>query len=110
MDVHDEIGTQFAAECCPAVRRVYTGLLMFKKILLAIVAILIVVPAAGLAYLYLRKPAQSPPSTLKVAMTPERIARGKYIFENLGDCDGCHSQRDFTRIDGPVVPSGRGRG
>jgi hypothetical protein len=70
----------------------------------------ILAPAAGLAYLYLRKPAQAPPSTVKVAMTPERIARGKYLFENVSDCDGCHSQRDFTRFDGPVVPTGRGRG
>jgi hypothetical protein len=83
---------------------------MIKRILLSILAIAIVVPAAGFAYLYLRKPAQAPPSGIKVAMTPERIARGKYLFEVLGDCEGCHSQRDFTRVGGPVVPAGRGRG
>jgi mono/diheme cytochrome c family protein len=43
-------------------------------------------------------------------MTPQRIARGKYIFENLADCGGCHSQRDFTRVGAPIVPSGQGRG
>ena len=45
----------------------------------------------------------------KVAMTPERIARGKYLFE-LADCDGCHSERDITKQYWPVVESGRGRG
>lgn len=83
---------------------------MVKRILLSILAIAIVVPAGGLAYLYLRKPAAAPPPNIKVPMTPERIARGKYLFENLLDCDGCHSERDFTRFGGPAVRSGRGRG
>ena len=43
-------------------------------------------------------------------MTTECIARGKYIFENLADCGSCHSQRDFSRVGGPEVISGRGRG
>jgi len=42
-------------------------------------------------------------------MTPERIARGKYIFA-LADCSGCHSARDFTRFGGPVVEHGLGKG
>jgi mono/diheme cytochrome c family protein len=67
------------------------------------------VAAAGVGYMVARKPAIAPPSTVKVAMTPERIARGRYIFE-LADCDGCHSGRDFTRFGGPVVPSQRGQG
>jgi hypothetical protein len=42
-------------------------------------------------------------------MSPARIGRGKYIFA-LADCDGCHSERDFTRFGGPVVEHGRGKG
>src|SRR5579864_9025399 len=57
-----------------------------------------------------RKPAIAPPSSIKVAMTPERIARGQYIYETVADCASCHSQRDFTRVGGPEVPTGRGRG
>jgi mono/diheme cytochrome c family protein len=83
---------------------------MWKKVLLWILAVLIVLVGGGVAFLYLRPPSQAPASGIKVAMTPERIARGKYIFENLSDCDGCHSQRDFSRVGGPVVPSGRGQG
>ncbi|HLK67367.1 MAG TPA: c-type cytochrome [Bryobacteraceae bacterium] len=83
---------------------------MGKKILLALGMLVIGVPTCALAYLYLKKPAQTPAMSTKVAMTPERIARGKYIFQNLADCDGCHSQRDFSRVGGPVVESGRGRG
>src|SRR5262249_38728318 len=37
-------------------------------------------------------------------------ARGRYLFENLCDSDGCHSQRDFTRFGAPVIVPGRGQG
>jgi mono/diheme cytochrome c family protein len=82
---------------------------MLKRILLIGLAFIIAVPAAGVGYLYLRKPAQAPAPSIRVPMTPERIARGKYLF-TVADCDGCHSQRDFERMGGPVVESGRGRG
>ena len=83
---------------------------MWKKVLLWIFVVLIVLLGGGFAFLSLRPPSQAPASTIKVAMTPEHIARGKFIFENLSDCDGCHSQRDFSRVGAPVVPSGRGQG
>ncbi len=67
------------------------------------------VGAAGAGYLLVRKPAAAPPMNVKVAMTPERIARGKYVY-TLGDCDGCHSLRDFTHFDGPVIEGHRGEG
>jgi uncharacterized protein (TIGR02246 family) len=80
------------------------------KIVGTVALLLVAVAGAGVGYLYLRKPAQAQPSAIRVRRTPERIARGRFIFEVLADCDGCHSQRDFTRVGGPVVPSGRGRG
>src|SRR5215472_6686641 len=83
---------------------------MWKKILLLVLGVVIVVPAAGVGYLYIRKPAQAPALSIKVPMTPERIARGKFLFTTIADCDGCHSQRDFSRVGGPVVVSGRGQG
>src|SRR5215831_7389567 len=72
-------------------------------------AAVMITAAGGFSYLYLRKPAMAPPAHVKVEITPARLARGKYLY-NLADCDGCHSQRDFSRYDGPVVESGRGRG
>jgi hypothetical protein len=32
------------------------------------------------------------------------------LFTTLLDCDGCHSQRDFSRLGGPVVEIKRGQG
>ncbi|HLH18116.1 MAG TPA: c-type cytochrome [Bryobacteraceae bacterium] len=83
---------------------------MLKKVLLCTLLLLILVPAGGLAFLYLRKPAAAPPRDVRVAMTAERIARGKVLFENICDCGGCHSRRDFTRFGGPQVPEGIGEG
>lgn len=75
-----------------------------------LVLLAVLASAGGFAYLYLRKPDQVPASGIKVPMTAERIFRGAYIFRSVADCDGCHSQRDFSLLGGPVVPSGRGRG
>jgi mono/diheme cytochrome c family protein len=82
---------------------------LLKRILGYGLLAVIVVAGGGFAYLYFRKPAAAPPSTVKVAMTPENIARGKYIFV-LADCDGCHSQHDVAKQYWPIVESGRGRG
>jgi mono/diheme cytochrome c family protein len=82
---------------------------LLKKILGYGLLMIVVIGGGGFAYLYLRKPASAPPSNIKVAMTPDRIARGRYLFE-LADCDGCHSERDMTKQYWPVVESGRGRG
>src|SRR5438270_7243563 len=79
------------------------------KILGLGVAAIVCLGVAGASYLLVKKPAVAPPMSIKVAMTPERIARGKYIF-TLSDCDGCHSARDFSRFDGPVIESRRGEG
>src|SRR3954467_12524654 len=67
------------------------------------------VAVAGASYFVFREPTTAPPLDIKVEMTPERIARGKYIF-TLSDCNGCHSGRDFSRFDGPVIESQRGQG
>ena len=47
--------------------------------------VLVVALAAGglLAFLALRKPAMRPPSTEKIEATPERLARGRYLVENV---------------------------
>jgi hypothetical protein len=83
---------------------------MWKRIVLSLLAVLILVAAAGFTYLSLKKPASAPPSALRVEATPLRLARGRYIYEALGDCDGCHAQRDFSRFNGPVAAGRHGSG
>jgi mono/diheme cytochrome c family protein len=83
---------------------------MWKKILLLLLLVLVVAVGGGLAYLYLRRPAQAPPLEIKVAATPERLARGKFLFETIGDCSDCHSPRDFSRVGGPEMKDKRASG
>src|SRR5262252_688689 len=79
------------------------------RILDLLVAAVMITAVGGFSYLYLRTPAMVPPSNITMDITPARLERGKYLF-NLADCDGCHSQRDFSRFGGPVVEGGCGRG
>lgn len=73
-------------------------------------ALLVVFSALALTtYFGVLNPARTAPPDIRVPMTPERIARGKYIYI-VSDCDGCHSQRDYSRFAAPVIESGRGRG
>src|SRR6187551_809752 len=83
---------------------------VMKKILGALLLLLLAAAGSAFGYLYLRKPAIAPPAEIKIEMTPGRIARGKYLFQILMACDGCHSQHDETRFGRPVVEAGRGRG
>jgi len=83
---------------------------VIKRVLLYGVIIVIFICALGLGYLYFRPPAMVPPAAIKVEMTEERLARGKYLFERVAVCGDCHSERDFTRFAGPVVPETEGSG
>jgi hypothetical protein len=61
-------------------------------------------------YMYFRPPSRVAPSSIHVDMSSDRIERGRYVFTAMCACDGCHSERDFTRLGGPVTPTGRGKG
>ena len=42
--------------------------------------------------------------------TPERLARGEYLVQNVTYCMGCHADHDWTAHDAPVVPKTLGAG
>lgn len=68
----------------------------FLKVIGVIVLILLGVAALGIGYLSIRKPAQRPPGTEKIELTPQRVARGEYLVHHAADCVGCHSERELT--------------
>jgi hypothetical protein len=81
---------------------------MWKKaIFWGLTGVTVALGSAG-GYIYLRRPATAAASTIKVEITPERLKRGEYLFTKVADCDGCHSERDFTRFGGPVLVRGKG--
>jgi len=58
----------------------------------------------------MRKPAQRPPPDEHVQATPERLARGKYLVENVCDCLGCHSDHFWDRFGIPIKRGTEGQG
>jgi mono/diheme cytochrome c family protein len=80
------------------------------KVGLGIVAGAAILAGGALAALVAKQPESRPPFAEKVEPTAERLARGKYVVEHLGGCIGCHSQRDWTRFGGPIVPGSEGAG
>ena len=83
---------------------------MIKKMILISVAFVVFLAAAAIAFLAVRGPNSVPPSSVKIEMTEARLARGKYLYENLMHCNGCHGQNDYTRFAAPVIPGRGGAG
>jgi mono/diheme cytochrome c family protein len=65
---------------------------------------------AGAGYFAIRQPASRPASAIKVVSTLERVERGRYLFESLADCAGCHSPRNHDLYTMPVVAGKSGAG
>jgi hypothetical protein len=78
----------------------------FRRVLIAIPILLV----CACLYLLIRRPSSAAPSKIVVGTAPARIERGQYLFTTLLDCDGCHSERDFSRLGGPVIAGARGKG
>lgn len=85
---------------------------MKKKILkvAAILFFVLVAAVAGLlAYVKNFKP-NIPIEDVKIEYTPERIERGRYLANNVTQCVDCHSERDWSKFSGPIMPGTEGKG
>jgi mono/diheme cytochrome c family protein len=80
------------------------------RLLLVLVAILVVAIVGGLAWLLLSYPKTAPPTALKVAGTPEQIARGAYLSRHVAGCTDCHGERDWTKYSAPQMRDREGHG
>jgi hypothetical protein len=79
-----------------------------KTFLKIVVAIAVVI--AGLAaWLTVKKPASRPASTEKIEITPQRLARGRYLVEHVSACLDCHSDHT-VRFSFPVKAGTEGEG
>ncbi len=76
--------------------------------LIRIILVLFVIVAAGVGYFFIAYPSVPPVENIHVTVTPERIARGSYLFNHVSSCVDCHSQRDWTKYAGPVKPGTEG--
>lgn len=83
---------------------------LLLKLVGAVVVLLLIVAAAGLGYLYSAFPNVPLAESYQIEATPERLARGQYLNDHVVGCTTCHSERDWSRFSGPVVPGTIGKG
>ena len=72
--------------------------------------VFVVIIGAGIGYLKFFLPDVGDAPELKVEITPERVARGKYLANSVNACMDCHSRRDWSQWAGPIVPGTEGGG
>ena len=68
----------------------------FLKVVGLVLLVVVGLAAIGVSYLALRKPAQRPATAEKIEATPERVARGRYLVQNVAICFDCHSERTYA--------------
>jgi mono/diheme cytochrome c family protein len=83
---------------------------MFRKIVTGIVLVLVAAIGGFFVYFGLILPAEMPVPDLRVASSPEAIARGQYLARHVAVCMDCHSTRDWSYFAGPIKPGTLGRG
>ncbi len=74
--------------------------------LVALLSCLSLVTACGL----FGYPKVSAPAVVKLPDTPEALERGRYLASHVAACIGCHSERQWDRLAGPVRPGTEGKG
>ena len=80
------------------------------KIIIFIVIALVVGIGGLLTYVKVALPNIGEAPNLKVELSAERIARGKYLANNVTVCIDCHSQRNWSVLSGPLDSSSLGAG
>ncbi|MFZ7113899.1 MAG: c-type cytochrome [Bacteroidota bacterium] len=80
------------------------------KITGIILGILVIGIIGFLVYFNSTHPNVAPAKDIHVEITPERLERGKYLANYVTNCIDCHSQRDFTKFSGPIIPGTEGMG
>src|ERR1700733_15320765 len=84
----------------------------FGKILSWALVIILLLAVTGISFTIGWRPfiGPRPPqvdSSRKFQSTPERLARGKYLAENVSGCMFCHTPRDWTALGSGVIKPNR---
>ena len=80
----------------------------------SVFAALVLILAAGITFTIGWRPFIGPKarplSTRKFQSTPERLARGEYLVQNVSGCMTCHAEHDWTAHDAPTLAKTLGAG
>jgi mono/diheme cytochrome c family protein len=71
---------------------------------------LVVVGVSGYIYFNNAYPKMIEVENIQIERTPERIEKGRYIFNHVAACVDCHSERDMSKLSAPVKPGTEGKG
>lgn len=66
--------------------------------------------AVMLIYMLNSSPTVDEPVDKTVDITEARLERGKYLAWNVTGCIDCHSERDWSKFSGPIIPGTEGKG
>lgn len=80
------------------------------RILFFMTSMVIVILIIGASYIKIALPDVGDAPDMAVDMTASRIARGRYLADNVMVCMQCHSQRDWTKFAAPLKPETKGAG
>lgn len=80
------------------------------KVLGYLLLFIVIVVGGLIGYVKVALPNVGKAPTLTVERTPERVERGRYLANHVSMCINCHSERDWTKFAGPVVPGTEGEG
>jgi hypothetical protein len=83
---------------------------MLKKLGFALSALFALLVLIVIVKFYFLSPRLRPALDVHAPRTPEAIARGKYLVDNVTGCLGCHSQIDESASGEPPVPGRLGSG
>lgn len=83
---------------------------MFKKIVLAVLGIMVL----GMAFFYFRfailLPRDIPVPDISLPTSTDEIERGRYLANYVAVCMDCHSTRNWSYFAGPITPGTLGQG
>ncbi|HEX8817902.1 MAG TPA: cytochrome c [Terriglobales bacterium] len=85
------------------------GKILFFAVV-ALIVLLCVAISATIGWRPFFGPNARPLTSRKIDITPERLARGYYIFNSLSGCADCHSEHDGGSFASPLAPGMTGAG
>lgn len=80
------------------------------RIVALLLGVVIVLAAAGLTYVKVALPNVGPPPELTIRSDSAQIAHGAYLANHVAVCMDCHSTRDWTKLNAPMVEGTNGKG
>jgi hypothetical protein len=82
----------------------------FLKIIGYLLLFVVIAVGGLITYVKLALPNVGAAPEMKVATTPERVERGRYLANSVTVCMDCHSTRDWSKYSGPLTEGTLGKG